>query len=82
MKYVMVYALSTCPFCRMAKSYFDDHNISYNSVDIDLLREDEKENAIKEVQRLSGRRAFPVIVIDEDVIVGYDELRIGEALDK
>jgi glutaredoxin len=49
---------------------------------VDLLKEDEKEKTISEVQKISGRRAFPVIVIDDEVIVGYDELRIKEALEK
>ncbi|WP_017872817.1 glutaredoxin domain-containing protein [Candidatus Caldatribacterium saccharofermentans] len=82
MKPVMLYALSTCPFCKMAKRFFENQNIPYNFVDVDLLPEEEKEKTVAEVQRISGRRAFPVIVIGEEVIVGYDELRIREALEK
>jgi len=82
MKKIMLYALSTCPFCTMAKKYFTSHQVVYDSVDVDLLKEDEKEKTISEVQKISGRRAFPVIVIDDEVIVGYDELRIKEALEK
>jgi glutaredoxin len=78
----MLYALSTCPFCKMAKRFFESRNIPYNFVDVDLLPEEEKEKTVAEVQRISGRRAFPVIVIGEEVIVGYDELRIREALEK
>jgi len=78
----MLYALSTCPFCKMAKRFFENQNIPYNFVDVDLLPEEEKEKTVAEVQRISGRRAFPVIVIGEEVIVGYDELRIREALEK
>jgi len=81
-KYVMLYALSTCPFCKMAKHFFESRNIPYNFVDVDLLPEEEQEKTVAEVQRISGRRAFPVIVIGEEVIVGYDELRIREALEK
>lgn len=82
MKSVMLYALSTCPFCKMAKRFFESRNIPYNFVDVDLLPEEEQEKTVAEVQRISGRRAFPVIVIGEEVIVGYDELRIREALEK
>jgi glutaredoxin len=78
----MLYALSTCPFCKMAKRFFESRNIPYNFVDVDLLPEEEQEKTVAEVQRISGRRAFPVIVIGEEVIVGYDELRIREALEK
>ena len=82
MKKIMLYALSTCPFCSMAKKYFNNHQIAFDSVDVDLLKEDEKEKTISEVQKISGRRAFPVIVIDDEVIVGYDELQIKEALER
>lgn len=82
MKPIMLYALSTCSFCKMAKRFFENQNIPYNFVDVDLLPEEEKEKTVAEVQRISGRRAFPVIVIGEEVIVGYDELRIREALEK
>ncbi|MCX6090485.1 MAG: glutaredoxin family protein [Candidatus Atribacteria bacterium] len=82
MKKVMLYALSTCPFCAMAKKYFTSLQIPFDVVDVDLLKDDEKEVIINEVQRISGRRAFPVIVIENDVIVGYDELRVKEAMEK
>ncbi|MDK2897497.1 MAG: hypothetical protein PWP04_1617 [Candidatus Atribacteria bacterium] len=82
MKKIMVYALSTCPFCRMTKNYFRSRNIPFDSVDVDLLSDEEREKTVEEVQKISGRRAFPVIVIDEEVIVGYDEVSIQEALEK
>lgn len=78
----MLYALSTCPFCTMAKKFFESRNIPYRFVDVDLLPEEEKQKTVAEVQRISGRRAFPVIVIGQEVIVGYDELRIKEALEE
>ncbi len=80
MKEVMLYALSTCPFCKMTKNYFEKHHIPYQSVDVDLLEPEEREKTIAKVQEISGRRAFPVIVIGEKVIVGYDEVSIAEAL--
>ncbi len=80
MKKVMLYVLSTCPFCQMTKKYFEKHNIPYDFVDVDLLEDEEKEKTVAKVQEISGRRAFPVIVIGDKVIVGYDELSISEAL--
>jgi len=78
----MLYALSTCPFCKMAKKFFESRNIPFDSVDVDLLEKEEKEKTVQKVQEISGRRAFPVIVIGETIIVGYDELRIKEALEE
>ena len=64
----------------MTKKYFEKHNIPYDFVDVDLLEDEEKEKTVAKVQEISGRRAFPVIVIGDKVIVGYDELSISEAL--
>lgn len=80
MKKVMLYALSTCPFCQMTKQFFKKHNIPFDFVDVDLLPETEKEQTIQKVQAVSEKRAFPVIVIEDKVTVGYDELKIREAL--
>ena len=78
----MLYALSTCPFCKMAKKFFENRRVPFDFVDVDLLEPAEKEKTVQKVQEISGRRAFPVIVIGETVIVGYDELRIKEALEE
>jgi glutaredoxin len=66
----------------MAKKFFESRNIPFDSVDVDLLEKEEKEKTVQKVQEISGRRAFPVIVIGETIIVGYDELRIKEALEE
>lgn len=82
MKKVMLYALSTCPFCKMTKKFFESRNLAFDYVDVDLLESSEKEKTVQKVQEISGRRAFPVIVIGDKVIVGYDELKIKEALEE
>ena len=46
-----------------------------------LLKEDEKEKTISEVQKFLVT-SIPVIVMMMEVIVGYEELRIKEALEK
>ncbi|MGQ9473824.1 MAG: glutaredoxin family protein [Candidatus Caldatribacteriaceae bacterium] len=82
MKTIMLYALSTCPFCKMTKRFFESQNLPFDYVDVDLLEPTEKEKTVQKVQEISGRRAFPVIVIGDKVIVGYDELKIKEALEE
>ncbi len=45
-----------------------------------MLDGDEKESAIAEVKRLSGGTSFPVVVVGEEVIVGFNKKRIKELL--
>lgn len=75
-----LYALSTCPYCRMTKRYLDDHGISYEMVEVDLLEGDERKTTIDEVKRLSGGTSFPVLVSDDEVVVGFNKTRIADVL--
>lgn len=77
---VKLYALSTCPYCRMTKRYLDDHGTQYELVEVDKLDGDERQSAIDEVKRLSGGTSFPVMVADEQVVVGFNKTRIADVL--
>jgi len=77
---VTLYALSTCPYCRMTKKYLDDYKVQYDAIDVDMLEGDERTAVVADVKKLSGGTSFPVIVIDEEVIVGFNKVAIKERL--
>jgi glutaredoxin-like protein NrdH len=77
---VKVYALSTCPWCKKVKRYLEEKNVQFEVLDVDLLQGDEQTQALKEVEKLTGKRGFPVTVINDIVISGYKEDQIEEAL--
>lgn len=77
---VKVYALSTCPWCKKVKKYLDDQKVEYDVIDVDLAQGAEQNRALEEVEKLTGRRAFPVTVIGGKVIQGYKEDEIARAL--
>ena len=77
---IHLYALSTCPYCRMTKRYLDDHGISYELTEVDLLEGDERQKTIDEVKQLSGGTSFPVLVAEGQVIVGFNKTRIADVL--
>ena len=76
-----LYALSTCPYCRMTKKYLDKNEVEYELVEVDLLEGDEREEAVTKVKELSGGTSFPVIVIGDEVIVGFNKPRVKELLE-
>ena len=61
---VLVYALSTCPWCRKTKQWFADSNVPFEFVDVDTLPADEQDAAAEKAYQLSGGRRFPVVVIN------------------
>lgn len=77
---VKVYALSTCPWCKKVKRYLEEHNVEFDCVDVDLAVGEEQKTALEEVEKLTGRRSFPVTIIGDTVIQGYKEDEIEKAL--
>jgi len=75
-----VYALSTCPYCKRTKRFLEQHKIAYDCTDVDLLSDDEQDKVMDEIEKITGRRSFPVVIIGKDIIVGHDEDRLRKAL--
>jgi len=76
---VMMYALSTCVWCKKTKALLNALGVEYDYIDVDLLTGQERVEVINEVARWNPQRSFPTIVVNNsDVIVGYDELRINK----
>ncbi len=76
----MVYALSTCPYCKRTKRFLDSHKIAYELVDVDLLDDAKQDEVMDKVEKMTGRRSFPVVIIGKDIIVGHDEDKLKKAL--
>jgi len=77
---VRLFALSTCPYCRMTREYLDENDVEYELTEVDHLDGEEKQAAVAEVKELSGGTSFPVIIIDDEVIVGFNKRAIKEHL--
>ncbi len=76
---IVVYALSTCMWCRMAKKLLQELGVAYEFVDVDLLADEEKEAAKEEIRRWNPDKSYPTIVInDKDSVSGFDETEIRE----
>ncbi len=78
---VKLYALSTCPWCKKAKSFFIQKQVPFECIEVDLLKGEEQEKAVKEVRFLAGDAVFPVTVIGEEVILGFKLDDFEEALE-
>lgn len=79
-KDVQIYSLSTCSHCTSTKQLLDECTVKYNFVDVDLLSGEERKAIIEDVKKFNPRCSFPTIIIGEQVIVGYKEKEIKEAL--
>lgn len=75
---IMLYALSTCGWCRKTKELLNELGVEYEYIYVDLL--EDEDTAMDEVKKLNPRRSFPTLVIDDKCIVGFKEDEIREAL--
>jgi glutaredoxin 3 len=72
---VTIYVLDTCPYCHQAKDFLSQKGIRFKEIDV---RKDLE--GAKEMFRISRQRRVPVIVIGNDVIVGFDRRMLEERL--
>ena len=77
---IMLFALSTCVWCKKTKRLLNDLDVSYEFIDVDQLSGRDKAEVIEELEKYNPRVTFPTIIIDGECIVGYKEGQIKEAL--
>ncbi len=73
MKNVVVYTSNTCGYCHEAKKYLDENGVSYTEKNVSTDMEARKELMDQ------GFMGVPVILVDDEVIQGFDKRRL-EAL--
>lgn len=75
MSKVTIFTTPTCHFCKMAKVFFQNNGVDYEEHDVqaDL-------KAREQMLRESGQMGVPVIKVDNEIVIGFDEERLRELL--
>ena len=80
---IKLYALSTCIWCMRTKRLLNSLGVAYDYVDVDLLGDDDREQAMQEIEKFNPSGSFPTMIINNDLcIVGYKEDKIKNVFDK
>ncbi|MDD5059542.1 MAG: glutaredoxin domain-containing protein [Candidatus Omnitrophica bacterium] len=74
-KSIKVYTTPTCPWCIRVKNFLRDNKINFQNFDVSS-----DQSAADEMVKKSGQMGVPVIDIDGQIIVGFDQERIKLAL--
>ncbi|MFC1658601.1 glutaredoxin family protein [Candidatus Omnitrophota bacterium] len=74
-KQVKVYSTPTCPYCKQAKQFLKEKNISFQDIDVSA-----DTAAAEEMKQKSGQMGVPVLDIDGQIITGFDRASISTAL--
>lgn len=69
MKKVIIYTTPSCGYCKLAKQFFKDKGVAYTEVDVisDLAGRQALE---QKIGRITG---VPVITVDDQSVVGFDQ---------
>ena len=75
MSTVKIYSTPTCPYCIRVKKYLKDKGVLFENIDVST---DQK--GLQEMIAVSGQMGVPVVWIDGEVIVGFDQAKINTRL--
>ena len=70
---VKVYSTPTCPWCTVAKNYLASKDVAFEDLDVSV----DRDSALEMVKK-SGQRGVPVIDINGEIVIGFNQ----EAIDK
>lgn len=72
---VKIYTTPTCGYCHQAKAFLCERGVRFTEYDVSI-----DQSAANEMVRLSGQMGVPVIVVDSEVIVGFNRVRLEQLL--
>ena len=78
---LVLFALSTCGWCKKTRALIEDLDADYEYVYVDLLKGEDREEVVEMVKKWNPQLSFPTLVINDDkTIVGFKEEEIKEAI--
>ena len=72
---VKIYSTPWCTYCKRAKTFFDQHGVKYEEVNVQGNPEAQKEMIAK-----SQQMGVPVIDVNGKIVVGFDRPQLAELL--
>lgn len=80
-KSITLYALQTCSHCKAVKKLLQERGIRFETIFVDMLVGDERNDMLRQVKRINPSISFPTLRVGEKTIVGFKERQIRAALD-
>lgn len=74
-KKVVIYSTPSCPWCHKAKDYLSKKDIPFQEHNVAENRE-----AAQEMIEKSGQMGVPVITVDDQIVVGFNQAQLDSLL--
>jgi glutaredoxin-like protein NrdH len=56
---VLLYAISTCPWCKKAKRFLANNEVEYYYFDVDLASKEDHDEIVKDIHIVEGEMSIP-----------------------
>ena len=74
-KKVKVYSATWCPWCHKVIDFLKTNKIQFQEIDVEKVP-----SAAEELTKKSGQTGIPVIDVDGQIIIGFNEPALRKAL--
>lgn len=79
---VLMYAISTCAWCKMTKKFLNENGIEYEYIDVDLTSDEDHGKIAEDIKKRGASPSYPTLIVDDrTVITGFRKDKIKEALE-
>lgn len=72
---VKIYSTQSCPWCHKTKEFLKKNKVKFKDIDVGA-----NQKAAQEMIKKSGQTGVPVLDINGEIIVGFQEEKIKKAL--
>lgn len=72
---IKVYSTPSCVYCVKVKDYFKKHGVKFTDYDVS-----KNQKYAEEMVKKSGQMGVPVVLMGNQVIVGFDKAKIDRIL--
>jgi glutaredoxin-like protein NrdH len=74
---VVLFAISTCIWCKKTKKLLNELQIAYDYIDVDLEPREVRQQINEELKKWTQNVSYPFIIVNEErFIQGYEEEEI------
>ena len=73
MKKITVYTTEPCGYCRQAKALLDKRGLDFDEINLAM-----DASGRAELVARTGMMTFPQVIIDDELVGGFDELAAAE----
>ncbi len=79
---VLLYALSTCAWCKKTKKFLNENDVEYEYIDVDLANDEDHEKIRQDIINRGSEPTYPTTIVDnKKVINGFRMDLLKEALE-